>query len=424
MLLLGGVACADGVGTTLDPVVPPVPEVPVVGFTVSGVSPAPSATSVDVRSPILVTFSQDLDSSTVQGALALTGGDRAVRGTLVLDGPATLRFEPSTPLEPGEEWRVRLASSLRSGSGTSLASALNWSFRTAGEPLGAPDAERFPYLISVLADDSLRGRGSGGPDEARAAEAIARDLEGAGVVPFGDAWLDAFAASTRETPPAVLNSRNVLGMVSGFGHLADEWVVVGAHYDHLGFVERADGTLSVYHGADDNASGTSVVMELARLWAGAVAGDEGGARRSVLFAFWGAEERGLLGSCAFVGSGALPADRIAAVLNFDMVGRLGEGALRVPVAEPGSAWWGTLADANADALSLDGTPGCTGCSDHFCFLEAARPVVFFHTGLHDDYHKPTDVAGKVDYPGLVRIAELALRALWRVAVVEGQAGLR
>lgn len=301
-------------------------------------------------------------------------------------------------------------------------SARTWAFRTAGEPLGAPEAGRLAHLVSVLADDSLRGRGSGSTYEARAAEAIAVDLEASGLNPFRSTWLRGFTALTRDVPPVTVGSRNVLGAVAGNGALAGEWVVVGAHYDHLGFVQRSDGTLSVYHGADDNASGTALVMELARLWASAAGGNAGGPRRSVLFALWGAEERGLLGSCSFAASGDLPLERISGVFNFDMVGRLRDRALRVPVAEPDSAWWGVLSDSNRTGLTFDGAPACTGCSDHACFQQAARPVVWFYTGSHEDYHKPTDVAEKVDYEGLARIGEVALRALWRVAVDEGAPG--
>jgi hypothetical protein len=391
-----------------------------VAFAVSGRAPAPSDSLVDVRTPVVVSFSRHLDTAAVQGTLTLENGGRLVRGALRLEGDTALAFEPATPLEPGERWDVTLASSVRAVDGTALDTTLTWSFRTAGAPLAQPTAGRMVHLVGFLAHDSLRGRGSGSGDEARAAQAIARDLETSGLVPFQGSWVDIFNVQTHDNPPRSLQSRNVLGVVPGAGALADEWIVVGGHYDHLGFVEQDDGSLSIYHGADDNASGSALVMEVARRWSETLAeGGDTGPRRSVLFALWGAEERGLLGSCFFVGSGDLPPERITAVFNFDMVGRLGAASLRVPVAEPDSVWWGTLGDANRTDLALDPTPGCTGCSDHGCFLQQGVPVAWFYTRTHDDYHRPTDTADRIDYDGLARIGGLVMGTLWRLAAGAG-----
>ena len=182
--------------------------------------------------------------------------------------------------------------------------------------------------------------------------------------------------------------------------------MVGAHYDHLGLSGGA-----VYAGADDNASGTAVVVGLARAFAAAGPGE-----RTLVFALFGAEELGLVGSGRYVKAPAVPLSRTAAMLNFDMVGRLRDGALTVSGVESGSR----LRDVAREAARAVGVKASLrdspyGASDHAQFYEAGTPVLFFHTGAHPDYHKPSDTADKIDAAGMARVAAVVERVVERLA---------
>jgi hypothetical protein len=200
---------------------------------------------------------------------------------------------------------------------------------------------------------------------------------------------------------------NVIGLLPGRDPaLADETVVVGAHYDHLG---RERG--AVHPGADDNASGTAVVTALARAFAAA-----GGTPRTLVFALFGAEELGLVGSGHYVRHPARPLARTVAMLNFDMVGRLGDRALSV-----GGVGSATGLDelvtqsAAATSVKISSRPSPYGSSDHVRFYRAGVPVLFFHTGTHDDYHRPSDTADRIDAAGMARVAALGAALVERLA---------
>jgi Iap family predicted aminopeptidase len=207
--------------------------------------------------------------------------------------------------------------------------------------------------------------------------------------------------------PTDVRTKNVVAILPGRDPaLRAEHVVVGAHYDHLG---RVGGR--VHHGADDNASGTAVVVGLARALAAA-----GGTPRSLVFTLFGGEELGLLGSAHYVAHPSRPLDHAVGMVNFDMVGRLRDGQLTVGGADSGSG----LADAvtgiaatESVNTTLRGSP--IGPSDHASFYRAGVPVLFFHTGGHADYHRPTDTADKLDIDGMARIALLGARVVERLA---------
>ena len=184
---------------------------------------------------------------------------------------------------------------------------------------------------------------------------------------------------------------NVIGVVPGADPaLAGEAVVIGAHYDHLG--REGD---AVYPGADDNASGTAVVLGLAQTLAASRP------PRTLVFALFAGEELGLLGSDYQVRHpSAVPIERMVAMLNFDMVGRLDGRHLLVGGVDTGSGFRG-LVEAAAKEVGLDvdlRAPG-TGASDHTRFNGAGVPVLFFHSGSHADYHRPSDTADKIDAAG-------------------------
>src|SRR5438132_9109688 len=198
--------------------------------------------------------------------------------------------------------------------------------------------------------------------------------------------------------PADVRAANVIGVLPGTDPtLAGETIVLGAHWDHLGSSGGA-----TYPGADDNASGTAVVVGLARAFASAGAG-----RRTLVFVLFGAEEVGLIGSGHYGRHAALPLGQTAAMLNFDMVGRMRDQKLTIGRVDSGDRLRTATADAARAAgvtADLRGTP--YSASDHTRFYAAGTPVLFLHTGGHDDYHRPGDTADKLNVDGMARVAAI------------------
>jgi len=197
------------------------------------------------------------------------------------------------------------------------------------------------------------------------------------------------------------------------------WVIVGAHYDHLGHGTRgtslADKTEAgqIHHGADDNASGTAAVLAIAETLA------KQRMRRNVMFALWSGEEIGLVGSNAFVTSPPVPMTQVAAYLNFDMVGRMQNNRLAADGVASSPAWSRMLERANVAAgFDLATNPDPYQPTDSSNFNQAGLPTLFFTTGSHTDYHRPSDTADKIDYDDLDRIVEFAAAVIQSVANVD------
>jgi hypothetical protein len=186
-------------------------------------------------------------------------------------------------------------------------------------------------------------------------------------------------------------------------------VVLGAHFDHLGrdstFATDVRAGHAIRNGADDNASGTAAVMELARLLAARPT------RRSVLFVAFSGEELGLLGSRWFVDHAPVPVDSMVAMLNFDMVGRLTNDKLLVYGTATAAELPALLDSANAAGpkLAVKGIGDGLGPSDHSSFYAKDRPVLHFFTDQHPDYHAATDDAERINAPGTARVVDLAER---------------
>jgi hypothetical protein len=212
--------------------------------------------------------------------------------------------------------------------------------------------------------------------------------------------------------------RNVIGILKGSDPAAQgEAVVVGAHYDHLGrsarFSMSQNSTGQIHHGADDNASGTAAVIEMAKV--GVEARKE--FRRSVLFIAFAGEEHGLLGSSHYVNHPAVPLDRTVAMVNLDMVGRAGGRILVDGLATAPSIEDDLKAAEAGGAISmraLRGGPGA-GASDDATFLLKKIPAINFFSGFHADYHRPTDTWEKIDAAGGAAVAHLALRLAQQLA---------
>lgn len=206
--------------------------------------------------------------------------------------------------------------------------------------------------------------------------------------------------------------RNVAAVLPGKGKLAEEYVVVGAHYDHLG--RGGTGSLAmftkdaIHHGADDNASGTAAMLKLAEL---AAAG--GPQERSLLFIAFTAEEIGLIGSEHFVANPPVPTAKMSGMLNLDMVGRIRDGNLQVGGSGTAPSFDKILEESVAGLnLKLSTkSKGGRGPSDHMSFSKKRVPVLFFFSGLHADYHRPSDTADKINYEGIADVVTLGERVI-------------
>ena len=228
-------------------------------------------------------------------------------------------------------------------------------------------------------------------------------------------------------------THNVIGVHRGAGPLAGEFVVIGAHYDHLGIRKPMmrkfkDGKIvrdavgpQIHNGADDNASGTSGLIEIARMFSSSPPVD-----RSVVFVAFTAEETGLHGSKYYVesaGVGVAPLDQTVAMLNMDMIGRLEPGSDKVQVfgTKCGKSFSGIL-DSVSEAVGLTVFPGVDagGRSDQAPFVAKEIPSMHFFTGIHSDYHKPSDDSYKINAAGGVQVADFVYRVAHEIATREAR----
>ncbi len=211
--------------------------------------------------------------------------------------------------------------------------------------------------------------------------------------------------------------RNVVGILPGADSaLGGEAIVIGAHYDHVGlggrFSVSPERTGEIHNGADDNASGTSAVIEMAK----AAAADRSRFPRSLVFVAFAGEERGLLGSAHYANNPAIPLSGTVAMLNLDMVGRSNGKVQTSGLEKTPSLEGDLLAAAKVAGISEVGREGPgAGRSDDASFLERRIPSIIFFTGFHGDYHRPGDDWNKIDAAGTARVARLALELAARIA---------
>jgi aminopeptidase YwaD len=208
----------------------------------------------------------------------------------------------------------------------------------------------------------------------------------------------ALTVSIRTTRATV---NNVLAYLPG---KTDEYVIIGAHYDHLGrgnFDSLAPSQIGQIHpGADDNGSGTAGVLELARL----LAPQKGQLRRGILFMSFAGEELGLLGSAAWVKDPTRPLDKAVAMLNMDMIGRIKDQKVYIGGVGTGSTLKADVEQAATNSgFKIEYSPGGYSSSDHTSFVSKKIPVLFFFSGLHSDYHKPSDTWEKIDPEAAARL---------------------
>lgn len=203
--------------------------------------------------------------------------------------------------------------------------------------------------------------------------------------------------------------KNVAAVLEGDGPHAEETIIIGAHYDHLGLGGEGSFTPTkreVHNGADDNASGTTALLETARQLA-ELSKQKKLPRRVLFLAFTG-EEKGLIGSARYCREPLYPLESTVAMLNMDMVGRLKDEKLTVQGGDTADEFKKLLDDFNGTKyhFKLTHQSGGLGPSDHASFYTKKIPVLHFFTGLHGDYHRPSDDADKINAPGLIRVAGL------------------
>jgi len=318
--------------------------------------------------------------------------------------------------------RRRPLSGIAIGAILFVSNACGGGVRSSPQPSRGSDVANARALetdIRFLASDQLEGRGTGTAGNDSAAAYIARRFASLHLRPLGTGFEQHFVAhplTAHRAEPVALSTENVVAMLPGTdSSLRGEFVVVGAHFDHLG--RSTEGALDpdrknvIRHGADDNASGTAAVLELARLFAMRPT------RRSIVFATFSGEELGLLGSEYFVTNSPLPVDSAVAMINFDMVGRLRDDKLIVYGVATATELPTLLDSANASIqpLRITALGDGYGPSDHSSFYARNIPVLHFFTDLHEDYHRAGDVASKINAPGEARVVNVAERVIREIA---------
>lgn len=262
--------------------------------------------------------------------------------------------------------------------------------------------------VSILANDSLKGRKTGSEGERKAAAYIAKRFENIGLQPKGtDAFYQKFtfkasknphqeAEFTSEQNDSTETAQNVIAYLD---NNAENTVVIGAHYDHLGM--GGEGSLyregdAIHNGADDNASGVAMMLHLAD----SLTTKDAPKNNNYLFIGFSGEEEGLLGSNYFVKNPTIDTKKVTYMINMDMVGRLNaENALAVYGVGTSPIFKQTVS-VNAGDLNIVENESGVGPSDHTSFYLADIPVLHFFTGQHEDYHKPSDDAEKVNFEGM------------------------
>ena len=258
--------------------------------------------------------------------------------------------------------------------------------------------------VNVLADDSFEGRESGSRGGRAAGMYLLKQLEQRGLGGGGDdaGFFQSFGAGYR----------NVLGFLEGSDpELKRQVVVVGAHYDHVGYGSRRNsyGPFGyVHNGADDNASGIAGILETIDACLAMPAPP----KRSILFAFWDCEEKGLLGSKHWVEHPTIDMTNVAFMINVDMIGRMRDQQIEVFGSRTAPGLRRLVSEINQDSgLELKFNWELKANSDHHSFISHNIPALMFHTGLHDDYHRPSDDSHKLNTEGM----ELASRLLFGVS---------
>lgn len=275
--------------------------------------------------------------------------------------------------------------------------------------------------LDFLASPKMAGRFPGTQENKKVVEYLIRDFKKSGIKPYGNRYTQDFTAKIRvkkgvtDTPRVV--TQNVIGFIEGSDPvLKHEFIVLGAHYDHLGMggpSSKKPDTVGIHPGADDNASGTTALLEIGEK----LAASKKQLKRSVLLIAFGAEEQGLLGSKYFVAHPLIPLSSIKLMLNMDMVGRMNAekqlymgGAASFTGGMELMKSLGPEAGINPVVIAYD-----VGGSDHVSFYKKDISVLGFHTGGHPQYHTPEDKVSLINVAGEKLVCDYIYKAILSVA---------
>ncbi len=277
--------------------------------------------------------------------------------------------------------------------------------RTALESITVNDLRTH---VEFLADDALEGRNSGTNGGRAAGSYLIQQLQAMDIAPG--------AGNKRYDQPFDGNMRNIIGLIPGSDpELKNEYIIIGAHYDHVGYgnAKNSNGPIGYIHnGADDNASGTAALLELAQ----ALKKLPVAPKRSIILAWWDGEEIALLGSKHWLKHPTVDLKQLKASINMDMVGRLRKDKVEVYGTRTAAGWRNLVSQANqSDPLRLDYTWVMKADSDHHPFFDAKFPVIMLHTGLHDNYHRPSDDIQTLNIEGIERVSKLLFEITVKLA---------
>lgn len=264
------------------------------------------------------------------------------------------------------------------------------------------------HHVDVLADDAMEGREAGSKGGHAAGDYLAQFLHENHIQPAGDngTYFQEFGNGYR----------NILCRIDGRDpDLSQQVILIGAHYDHVGFGTRRNSfgpTGAIHNGADDNASGTSGVLEVLQAFTFLPHAP----RRSVVFALWDGEEKGLLGSRHWTNYPTVSLDSVKFAFNVDMIGRMRAAHLEVFGARTAPGLRQLVSRQNVGmGLELTFNAEVKANADHYSFFERDIPFLMFHTGLHSDYHRPSDDPDKINADGIEHVARLMFRIAWQLA---------
>lgn len=261
--------------------------------------------------------------------------------------------------------------------------------------------------IYFLSDENLNGRLAGTAGEATAANYVADQFLSYGLLPAGDEGTYVQQFVLQGPIPQAMEmenyiSRNVVGFIEGTDS-SGQYIIIGAHYDSQGMGGMIsmdnESESSIHPGADDNASGTAGLLHLADYFS------ENTPSKNMLFIAFSGEELGLLGSRHFVEQMKISPDSIGAMINLDMIGRMTDNQLTIFGTGTSDRWNEIIDSAENDSLKITRIPSGSGASDHASFYEAGIPVLHYFTGTHENYHRSSDTADKVNFQGIRRVTD-------------------
>lgn len=282
----------------------------------------------------------------------------------------------------------------------------------------ATDQEQMLADITYLADDKLEGRTFGSKGEMKAGDYIARRYKQLGLKPMGENGTYFQELTVKNPNPHTVefaakgeneskSGRNVLGYLD---HGAPYTIILGAHYDHLGYGSFGSlyvGDPAIHNGADDNASGVAMILEMAQRLATEK-------KFNYLFIAFTGEENGLWGSNYYCDHATIDLTKVTAMLNFDMVGRLNENKMAINGTGTSPAWVDLINASNTANLTITMSESGIGPSDHTSFYLTDIPTIHYFTGAHEDYHKPSDDVQLINNEGMEIVADMVSNLIERM----------